>query len=99
MITFAYDEGASRFIAMLSGNSFNAKNVPLNDEGDEESFEFRRAVPADYIGTYKGSHTTESGMGTTVYTLEMTLNEDGSYRYASTFTMGGTTYVLSLIHI
>ena len=93
MITFAYDEGASRFIAMLSGNSFNAKNVPLNDEGDEESFEFRRAVPADYVGTYKGSHTTESGMGTTVYTLEMTLNEDGSYRYASTFTMGGTTYV------
>ena len=93
MITFTYDEGASRFIAMLSGNSFNAKNIPLNAEGDEESFEFHRGVPADYVGLYKGSHTTESGMGTTVYSLELTLNEDGSYRFASTFTMRDTTYV------
>ena len=47
-ITFTYEEGASKFIAMLSGNSFNAKDIPLNAEGDEASFEFHKA-PAEEV--------------------------------------------------
>ena len=40
--------GASKFIAMLSGNTFNAKDIPLNEEGDEASFEFHKA-PAEEV--------------------------------------------------
>ncbi len=92
MVTFSYDGGACKFVGMLADGSFNARNVPLNAEGSEDSFEFKKTAPAEAAGSYTGSYTSESAMGTTVYTLALELKEDGTYDYSAEFTMGGTTY-------
>ena len=50
--------------------------------------------PAKFqIGTYGGTYTSTTAMGTTDYTYTLSFNEDGTYQYQTSFSMKDVAYV------
>ena len=81
---FAHSDADLSLTYGESGNGSDEKpETPSEDEKPSVKFQ---------TGTYGGTYTSNSAMGTTNYAYTLTFGEDGTYKYEAGFSMRGNAY-------
>ena len=81
---FAHSDADLSLTYGESGNGSDEKpETPSEDEKPFAKFQ---------TGTYGGTYTSNSAMGTTNYAYTLTFGEDGTYKYEAGFSMRGNAY-------
>ena len=81
---FAHSDADLSLTYGESGNGSDEKpETPSEDEKPSAKFQ---------TGTYGGTYTSNSAMGTTNYAYTLTFGEDGTYKYEAGFSMRGNAY-------